>query len=517
MKFNPVSHAITLLFLLLSLDVGAQKSVSLPRSTPEAVGVSSQAIINFLEAVSTSKHEFHSFMFLRHGKVIAEGWWDPYKPELKQTLYSTSKSFTATAIGFAISEKRLIVNDKVISFFPGELPDSISPFLAELKIKDLLTMSVGQDPDPSFNIVATDNWMKAFLALPMVNKPGTKFLYNSMATYMLSAIIQKVTGQKEIEYLTPRLFEPLGIQGMDWEVDPRGINTGGWGLRLKTEDLVKFGLLFLQKGMWKGKQIIPATWIEEASSLKIIQNPNITQSRRDSSDWEQGYCYQMWRCRHNAFRGDGAYGQFMIVMPDQDAVIAITAEAFDLQDEISLVWKYLLPAMNPGKLAENTNMQVNLRQKLSSLALPLPAGSNLIADANQIPDKTYVMEPNKRNIKTMKIKFKDKTGYLTMKTDTADYSFSFGSGSWKTGETFMAGPTLFSMSKALFAGLPAFKVAGSYVWKDQNTLEMVLRYVESPHHVTFVCHFEKKEILAEILNSPDPESKKTILRGECIQ
>ncbi len=266
------------LFLFIFLLSGCKKEqiiTSLPRSVPEAEGVSSQGIIDFLDAAAKSPHEFHSLMFLRHGKVVAEGWWNPYKPELRHTLYSTSKSFTATAIGLAVSEKRMSVNDTVISFFPESLPDTVSPFLSELKVKDLLSMSAGQEPDPTFKIVTNDsNWVKAFLAVPIVNKPGTKFLYNTLATYMLSAIVQNVTGEKVIDYLKPRLFEPLSIDGMDWEVDPRGINTGGWGLRLKTEDMAKFGQLFLQKGKWNGNEVLPASWIAEATTKKIDQAPD---------------------------------------------------------------------------------------------------------------------------------------------------------------------------------------------------------------------------------------------------
>src|ERR1035437_2263098 len=161
------------LFLFIFLCSGCKKeqtSTSLPRSVPEAQGVSSQGIIDFLDAAAKSSHEFHSIMFLRHGKVIAEGWWNPYNPELRHTLYSTSKSFTATAVGFAVSEHRLSVNDKVISFFPDLLPDTLSPFLSNLKVKDLLSMSAGQDPDPTFTTVVKDsNWVKAFLAVPIVH------------------------------------------------------------------------------------------------------------------------------------------------------------------------------------------------------------------------------------------------------------------------------------------------------------------------------------------------------------
>ena len=159
---------------------------SLPRSTPEAEGVSSEAIITFLDSAAASRQEFHSFMFLRHGRVIAEGWWNPYRSDLRHTLYSTSKSFTSTAVGFAINEKLLTVNDKVISFFPDQLPDTVSPFLADMTVKDLLTMSTGQFPEPTGAIrSAGPGWVKAFLAFPVKNDPGSTFLYNSMATFML--------------------------------------------------------------------------------------------------------------------------------------------------------------------------------------------------------------------------------------------------------------------------------------------------------------------------------------------
>jgi len=213
----------------------------LPRSVPEAEGVSSNSIIQFLDAAAKSKTEFHSFMLLRHGKVIAEGWWNPYRPDLKHTLYSCSKSFTATAVGFAIQEKKVSLDDKVVAFFPNYLPDTVTTYLSDLTVKDALMMSDGQEPDPTFSVISKDtNWIKGFLSTPILHDPGTTFLYNSLGTYMLSAIIQKVTGQSTLDYLKPRLFDPLGIRGMDWETDLQGINTGGWGLRLKTEDMAKF-------------------------------------------------------------------------------------------------------------------------------------------------------------------------------------------------------------------------------------------------------------------------------------
>ncbi len=484
---------------------------SLPRSTPEAEGVASEGIITFLDSAAATPHEFHSLMILRHGKVVAEGWWSPYGPDLRHTLYSTSKSFTSTAVGFAVTEKLLSVNDKVVSFFPNDLPDTVSPFLSELTVKDLLTMSVGQDPDPTPGIRAADsNWVKSFLALPILNKPGSKFLYNSMATYMLSAIVQKVTGQKVIDYLTPRLFEPLGIQGMDWEEDPKGINTGGWGLRLKTEDMAKFGQLYLQKGMWNGKQIIPASWIEEATTFKIDQAPGASQVSKDSSDWKQGYCYQFWRCRHNGFRADGAFGQYIIVLPDKDAVIAITSESPNMQAELNLVWDYILPALKDEKIPENPDMANKLKEKLASLVLPLPAKGNVEPDVAAISGKTFDLEPNDLKLETIFIHFMEDMCHVSVKMDTSEYYLTFGAGKWLTGETDMPGPNLVRASHITTTS----KVAGSFSWKDKNTLELVLRYIESPHSERITCTFDKDNILVTLANSNAFGKQQTVIKGK---
>src|SRR5579859_2779676 len=341
----------------------------LPRSTPEAQGVRSEGIMDFLRAIEESKHEFHSFMMLRHGQVIAEGWWSPYRAELNHMLYSLSKSFTSTAVGLARAEGKLSVEDPVTSFFPDKLPNELSENLRGLKIKHLLTMSVGHAQDSTPSLTKEEDWVRTFLSLPIANPPGTAFLYNSSATYMLSAIVQKVTGQKVIDFLKPRLFEPLGIKEMTWETCPLGINTGGWGLSVRTENLAEFGQLYLQKGAWNDRQIIPAEWVEEATSFKIQQPGADLEKLKRESDWHQGYCYQFWRCRHNAFRGDGAFGQFTIVLPEQDAVISITSESPSMQGELDLVWEHLLPAMKPNPLPPDPETERRLKQTLSGLML----------------------------------------------------------------------------------------------------------------------------------------------------
>jgi CubicO group peptidase (beta-lactamase class C family) len=500
-KNKPGKLLLFLIALFLQLSLFAQHTTSLPRSNPEAEGVSSKEIIQFLDAISESNHEFHSFMILRHGKVVAEGWWKPYEANLKHTMYSVSKSFTATAVGFAVAEKRISVNDKVISFFPADLPDTVSTYLSELRIKDLLSMSVGQTPDPTGDIGGkNDNWIKAFFNTPILYQPGSKFLYNSAATYMLSAIVQKVTGERILNYLQPRLFDPLGITGIDWEVSPQKINSGGWGLRLKTEDMAKFGQLFLQKGNWKGKQVLPRSWVEEASTMKIEQDPTATQARKDSSDWLQGYCYQMWRSRNNAYRADGAFGQFIIVLPEKDAVVVITSETTNMQGEFNLVWKYLLPAFKPGKIAADPTALSQLKKKTSSLTLPMVV-STASPTETKISGKPLKIVENENHSDNISFQFQNGVCKLTVNNDSAQYSLSFGSGKWVMGETRKLGPSLTARLRGNRSEISTYKIAGSYHWKTENTLELTLRYIESPHTETIRCVFDGSNVHVEFINS----------------
>lgn len=506
------SFIAALLFLFLSFQLGSQ--TILPRSTPEEQGVSSKAIIEFLDAIAKSKHEMHSIMILRHGKVIAEGWWSPYRPDLKHTLYSLSKSFTSTSVGFAVSEGRLSVNDKVISFFPDKLPEKVSDNLSLLTIKDLLSMSVGQVPDPTGPVVISDDWIKTFFAIPILKAPGSEFLYNSAATYMLSAIVQKVTGEKIIDYLKPRLFEPLGIHGMDWEIDPAGINVGGWGFRVKTEDIARFAQLYLQRGKWNGKQILPEAWVDEATTFKVDNAPGMPQVRKDSSDWRQGYCYQFWRSRYNSYRGDGAFGQYALILPEQDAVIAITSETSDMQGELNLVWQYLLPAMQIRNKTFNNNDALVLKEKLAMLKLPLPAKPDTTFPVPVLTAKKFKMEANAKNIESISFNEKNKIITVSMNTKSETYSINFADSKWMEGTTTMLGPSLVEAAKNHFTGLPASQVAGAYSWKSKNILEMRLRYIDSPHSLIMTYSFDGDKLSVDMLDSFKAPDKKVSLKGQ---
>ena len=323
----------------------------LPRG--EASKKLNKAVEKYLETMVKEQQDMHSIMILKNGKVVYEKWLSSGKELEPHVLNSVSKTFTSSAVGLAISEGLMSLDDKVISYFPDKLPESISENLASMTVRNLLTMNTGHEKDPSRLRNTEEDWEKAFLASPIPRKPGTIFCYNSLATYMLSAIVQKVTGEKIADYLYPRLFRPLGINNVRWEESPTGVNAGGWGLYLKTEDPAKLGQLLLQGGVWEGKQVLPAEWVKEMSAKQVDCVPagsntdKLPELIKDpvKQDWVQGYGYQMWRCRHNAFRADGAYGQYIIVIPEKNVVIATTAKAKDMRVEINELWDHILPAL----------------------------------------------------------------------------------------------------------------------------------------------------------------------------
>jgi CubicO group peptidase (beta-lactamase class C family) len=274
-------------------------------------------------------------------------------------LWSLSKSFTSTAIGFAVSEGLLDIDDPVSKFFPESLPDNPSNELQAMRVRDLLTMSTGHENEPK--VRDKTDWIREFLAHPVRYEPGSRFVYNTPATFMQSAIIQKITGQTTLEYLKPRLFEPLGIEAPKWDTNPQGITLGGYGLFLRTEEIAKFGQLLLQKGKWYGRQLIPEDWVDLATSKQVSNGTN------PDSDWNQGYGFQFWRCRHNVFRGDGKDGQFCVVMPDLDVVVVMTANNTKLQDQLSIVWDELLPGIQSQPLEPNPAAEASLKQAISGL------------------------------------------------------------------------------------------------------------------------------------------------------
>jgi len=455
---------------------------TLPRCSPEAQGASSEGILAFIDGVEAAGLELHSLMVLRRGAVVAEGWWTPYGPDVPHVLYSLSKSFASTAAGFAVTEGRFALDDAVISFFPDDLPAEVSDNLRAMRVRDLLTMSTGHTTEPVVRTAPEGNWPRQFPAATVEKKPGTHFLYNSAATYMVSAIVEKTTGQRLLDYLTPRLLEPLGITGAIWETDPRGVAIGGWGLNVKTEDIARFGQLYLQKGVWNGVRLLPEEWIDQATSKQVSNGSG------PNNDWAQGYGFQFWRCRHGAYRGDGAFGQFCIVMPKQEAVVAITSGVGDMGAVLNLVWQHLLPAMkNKSELPENPAAHDRLTARLAGLAIPAPQGAASSPVAARVSGGTYRFGANDLRIASVTLDFAGDSCHLTFTdADGATHSVDGGLGRWQNGTTTF-------LRRNVWPILPPRDTCRSALygaWPDANTLVCKLCLYETPFGPTLTFRFD---------------------------
>jgi CubicO group peptidase (beta-lactamase class C family) len=457
---------------VIALGASVCAAAELQRSSPGAQGVSSAGLLSFVEALDTID-TMNSVMVLRHGHVIAEGWWAPYDAQSPHSLYSLSKSFTSTAVGLAVAEGKLSVDDEVLKFFSDDAPGEPSANLKSMRVSDLLRMSTGHQAEPGRK--RDEPWARTFLAQPVPFKPGTHFLYNTSATYMLSAIVQKVTGQTVLEYLRPRLFEPLGIEHPTWEASPQGISAGGFGLSVRTEDIARFGQLYLQKGMWQGKQIVPRAWVDAATARQTSNGSS------PESDWDQGYGYQFWRCRHGAFRGDGAFGQYCVVMPEQDAVLVITSGVKDMQAVLNVAWEKLLPAMKPSPTATQADAEVekNLRQRLAGLAVKVPEGST--SPASDVFGRTYAFAANDSKLESIRLERGGQGVTLVARVGGTEHRIVCGQGAWRRG-------------RLAWARLPEQPAAAGGAWTDPDTFTARLCFYETPFVNTVRLKFSGDEV-----------------------
>ncbi len=304
----------------------------IPASTPEDEGIPSEYIEQFFEELAASPAiRPHSVMLLRHGKLIAQGSFKPYSPAYPHMMFSLSKSVTGMAVGIAIGEGLLSLDEKIIDIFPEKGVMFRSPRINSITVRHLLNMTSGIKFNEAGSFVEKD-WVKAFLTSDCIFEPGSEFSYNSMNSYLLSAIVRKKTGMGLVEYLTPRLFAPLGIEDADWETCPLGIEKGGWGLSLHIADMAKLGQLYLQGGRWdvgsETRQLIPEEWIRESTKVQTPPREN---------NHPVGYGYQVWDFHAtDAYQYNGVFGQYVIVLPKRDMVVAITSGSQNLFSDVSI-------------------------------------------------------------------------------------------------------------------------------------------------------------------------------------
>ena len=315
-----------------------EKKISIKRASyPEKVGVSSKAIEALIDDFKQSDVEVHSIMVLSGEEVAFESWASPYAPELPHAMYSVSKTFTSAAIGFAVDEGLLTVDTKLVDIFPEFKPKKPDENLDKLTIHSLLTMQSGKN----ISVMAdktTPDWEKQFFESPWGFAPcDGHWQYISENQYMLCSVIHRLTGRCVVSYLTPRLFEPLGIDIPDWELSPSGIEAGGWGLFIKTEDLAKFVSCYQHGGKFQGKQVIPAEWVRQT-----LRRHADNSSANKLPDSQAGYGYCVWHCAGaSAYRMDGMFSQFGFIFKDRDASIILTGGEIDEQKTRDCLWRHV--------------------------------------------------------------------------------------------------------------------------------------------------------------------------------
>jgi CubicO group peptidase (beta-lactamase class C family) len=375
--------------------------------------------VSLLDELEQLSGDMHSIMVLRHGAVIAEGAWRPYQPTHRQLLFSLSKSFTSTAVGFAISEGLFGLDDSVLALLPEDAPAQVSDNLAAMTVRHLLTMTAGHASDAmgSLGRSGVANWVRAVMSEPVANEPGSQFMYNSGASYLLSAIVTRASGRGLLDYLRPRLFDPLGIDDPSWEKSPQGIEAGGWGLSITTEQLAKFGQLYLDGGRWNDTQVVPADWAQAATSLQVP-----TDAWTGTVDWRQGYGFQFWRCQNGAFRGDGAHGQFALVIPEHHTVVVITSAIPDMQAVLDAIWAHLLPALSTsGPLPEAPADELSaLQSRLSTLAVRLPVYAEVSQEASRFFDRDYRFADNESGLVSVRLEQREDATAITITDATGE-------------------------------------------------------------------------------------------------
>lgn len=464
--------------------------------TPEMVGIHSEGILAFLDSMEKRGLETHSMMLIRRGKICAEGWWKPYNPDSPHMMFSFTKALTSTAIGFACNEGKLALSDRICDIFPDKLPENPNENLLSCTIYDLLTMTCGQKTELDTSDTQNPHWIEDFFSLEFKYKPGTCFMYNTAGTNLLCAALKRRTGENLTEYLTPRLFSPLGIENIECFCLPDGTEAGGAGSRLKTEDMARFILFVSQNGRWDKKQLLSSDWFKTATG-KLTQTVSPAFDSGDP-DWRQGYGFQFWRCvPENVFRADGAFGQYGIVFEDKDAILILQSASSHQQEQLTCVWEELLPAITDKEVLPESPASRILKQRLENAEItPVLSARNSWSE-NRINGKKFrfdesvpgmvdfiggvwMVPPQGDTTKTLRFEFAKEKAELIFE---------------QTGGEFTATIGLQSHFKDFTLDGRTYGAVGR--WRSENRFEAEIRCAESVAGRRFIFTFTDDALTVE--------------------
>jgi CubicO group peptidase (beta-lactamase class C family) len=409
-------------------DGAAQGTVGTPS---EIGGVGTAAVERFLRSLEQEGIGPHGMVLLRNGQEVAKASWAPYDPGAPHLMFSVSKSFTSTAVGLAVGEGRLALDEEVLDVLPTYASRLARDNVRGMQVRHLLSMSTGHDTDTMalMRALPEDDWVRIFVEAPVLYRPGTHWLYNSGASFVLSAMVQARTGRTVVDYLRPRLFEPLGFEDVQWTANPRGLSLGGSGLRVRVAELARFGQLYLQDGVWEGRRLLPEGWVAQATAHHAVNGDPTTLD-----DWQQGYGYQFWRCRNGAYRADGAFGQFCIVHPAKQLVLALTSGSERNKRVMELFWEHLFPGASDLDGPAPSFAGAPL-QHLGSL--PVPDAADVTADdITWLEGRELELPPNLLRLRSFALRFS--TGacvFIGTDEDGARHEVRCGRGEWVPGRT----------------------------------------------------------------------------------
>lgn len=477
-----------------------------PRTTPESVGIPSASIEWLLDRLEEGWTEPHGLMIMRHGKVCAEGWWSPYASGIRHGLQSHTKTYAATAVGIAYTEGLLKLTDRIVDIFADEIPENPSENLKKLTVRDVLCMGCGMDTMPR----PSKDWVREFLATPVNHVPGTTFMYNSTGSTFLGAIVRKLTGLGLHDYLKPRLFDKIGIdaENLRWITMPDGMEIGGGGLFATTEDNLRLMKLYADGGVWEGERILAEDYVKLATSK---QNDSATERAVNppAEDNFVGYGFQIWMCRpKGVYRADGAMGQFTIVFPERDMLLAITENASGStggampQKALDTIWEWLdsLPRAETETLPEDPEASAHLVRRMQMLALPAPRRSPESPLQEKISGSTYAVtdgyfalsdagmvrfmsgEDRPSGAKTLSLTFAENTCTLTCLVDGKPQSLTAA----------MDGTRL----RNELPGMPSIALS-SGCWEADNVFRLRLRMVETCNETSITFTFSGNQAQVE--------------------